>query len=136
MHFDTTTCLFYADSFISLKLLYCVSSVTWGKYFNLSLPFFFFFVSSLSSIGIYQQSSGSQRVSSSVKFIQYRNVVPLQLRSFYGVELQASPPTPFSRLLRQAGDTVDIFYPRSTGGRKQNHSWGILKISLHFFLGL
>ena len=28
----------------------------------------------------------------------------------------ASLLTPFSRLLRQAGDTVDLFYPRSTGG--------------------
>ena len=34
---------------------------------------------------------------------------------FYGVSLLASGPTPFSRLLRQAGDTMDLFYPRSIG---------------------
>ena len=32
---------------------------------------------------------------------------------FYGVSLLASRPTPFSRLLRQAEDTMDLFYPRS-----------------------
>ena len=36
-------------------------------------------------------------------------------RFFYGVSLLASHPTPFSRLLRQAEDTMDLFYPRSIG---------------------
>ena len=34
---------------------------------------------------------------------------------FYGVRMLPSRPTPFSRLLRQAEDTMDLFYPRSIG---------------------
>ena len=52
----------------------------------------------------------------SLKSVQIRSDVLLQkIGSILRNGLVSLSPTPFSRLLRQAGGTVDLFYPRSTG---------------------